>query len=160
MSIDIVNLIENNPITKFSGDYQSKLVEKNKKSFHKLWATTFLSSFYCYLKYDSKNDFIIDLDNVWNWLGFTRKNDAKRVFEQNFLINKDYKIFAPQVGGAKKENRVLFLLLFHHLLLLRSLFFSSSSPSLSSFSFSLLFLLLLLFITFLLLFLPFLLYAN
>ena len=28
MSVDIVNLIESNPITKFTGDYQSKLVEK------------------------------------------------------------------------------------------------------------------------------------
>jgi hypothetical protein len=33
MSIDIVNLIENNPITKFSGDYQSKLLEKVKNNF-------------------------------------------------------------------------------------------------------------------------------
>jgi len=28
MSVDIVNLIENNPITKLNGNYQSKLVEK------------------------------------------------------------------------------------------------------------------------------------
>ena len=33
MSVDIVNLIESNPITKFSGDYQSKLVEKVKNQF-------------------------------------------------------------------------------------------------------------------------------
>jgi hypothetical protein len=33
MSVDIVNLIESNPITKFSGDYQSKLVEKVKNNF-------------------------------------------------------------------------------------------------------------------------------
>ena len=33
MSIDIVNLIENNPITKFTGDYQSKLIEKVKNTF-------------------------------------------------------------------------------------------------------------------------------
>lgn len=26
MSVDIVNLIESNPITKFSGNYQSKLI--------------------------------------------------------------------------------------------------------------------------------------
>ena len=31
MSIDIVNLIESNPITKLNGNYQSKLVEKSKK---------------------------------------------------------------------------------------------------------------------------------
>lgn len=28
MNIDIVNLIENNPITKSNGNYQSKLIEK------------------------------------------------------------------------------------------------------------------------------------
>ena len=33
MSVDIVNLIESNPITKLNGDYQSKLIEKVKNSF-------------------------------------------------------------------------------------------------------------------------------
>jgi hypothetical protein len=93
MSVDIVNLIESNPITKFSGDYQNKLVEKVKNHFTNYEQQLFLSSFYCYLKYDSKNDFVIDLDNVWKWLGFTRKNDAKRVIERNFTLNNDYKIF-------------------------------------------------------------------
>jgi predicted nuclease with TOPRIM domain len=105
MSVDIVNLIESNPITKFSGDYQSKLVEKVKKSFTNYEQQLFLSSFYCYLKYDSQKDFVIDLDNVWKWLDFGQKDSGKRVIEKNFLINKDYKIFAPQVGGAKKDNR-------------------------------------------------------
>jgi hypothetical protein len=93
MSVDIVNLIENNPITKFSGDYNSKVIEKVKKNFTNYEQQMFLASFYCYLKYDSKSDFVIDLDNVWNWLGFTRKNDAKRVIERNFTLDTDYKIF-------------------------------------------------------------------
>ena len=105
MSVDIVNLIESNPITKFSGDYQSKLIEKVKNHFTNYEQQLFLSSFYCYLKYDSKNDFVIDLDNVWKWLDFGQKDSAKRVIEKNFFINKDYKIFAPQVGGAKKDSR-------------------------------------------------------
>ena len=33
MSVDIVSLIESNPITNFSGDYQSKLVKKVKSHF-------------------------------------------------------------------------------------------------------------------------------
>jgi len=105
MSVDIVNLIESNPITKLSGDYQSKLVEKVKNNFTNYEQQMFLSSFYCYLKYDSKNDFVIDLDNVWKWLDFSQKDAAKRVIDKNFYINKDYKIFAPQVGGAKKDTR-------------------------------------------------------
>jgi hypothetical protein len=33
MSVDIVNLIEINPITKLNGNYQSKLIEKVKNKF-------------------------------------------------------------------------------------------------------------------------------
>ena len=105
MSVDIVNLIENNPITKFSGDYQNKLIEKVKNHFTNYEQQLFLSSFYCYLKYDYKNDFVIDLDNIWKWLDFSQKDAAKRLIDKNFYINKDYKIFAPQVGGAKKDAR-------------------------------------------------------
>ena len=115
MSIDIVNLIENNPITKFSGDYQSKLIEKVKNNFTNYEQQVFLSSFYCYLKYDSKNDFVIDLDNVWQWLGFGQKVNAKRVLEKNFLVNKDYKLSLCQLakqtnqtkGGHNKETFLL-----------------------------------------------------
>jgi|LakMenE18May11ns_1017448.scaffolds.fasta_scaffold9903892_1 hypothetical protein len=91
MSVDIVNLIDNNPITKFSGDYQSKLVEKVKNNFTNYEQQLFLSSFYCYLKYDSKNDFVIDLDNIWQWLGFSQKVNAKMLLEKQFTIEKDYK---------------------------------------------------------------------
>lgn len=62
----------------------------------------FLSSFYCYLKYHSTNDFIIDLDNVWHWLGFGQKVNAKRVLEKNFIINTDYKLLLCQ--SAKQTN--------------------------------------------------------
>ena len=76
MSVDIVNLIESNPITKLNGNYQSKLIEKVKNISTDYEQKLFLSSFYCYLKYDSKNDFVIDLDNVWKWLDFNQKVKA------------------------------------------------------------------------------------
>ena len=105
MSVDIVELIENNPITKLTGNYQSKLVEKVKNNFTNYEQQLFLSSFYCYLKYDNKNDYVIDLDNVWKWLGFNQKYNAKVTLEKNFVIDKDYKMFAPEGSGAKKSNR-------------------------------------------------------
>ena len=64
MSIDIVNLIEKNPITKLNGDYQSKLIDKVQKTFNNYEQQMFLASFYCYLNNDNKNNFVIDLDNV------------------------------------------------------------------------------------------------
>ena len=98
MSIDIVNLIESNPITKLNGNYQSKLVEKVQKSFNNYEQQMFLASFYCYLNHDNQNDFLIDLDNVWEWLGFSQKVNAKRVLEKNFTIDKDYKLLLCQVA--------------------------------------------------------------
>jgi hypothetical protein len=114
MCLDIVNLIESNPITKLNGDYQSKFIEKVKNNFTNYEQQLFLSSFYCYLKYDVKNDFVIDLDNVWKWLDFSSKHKAKELLNKFFVINKDYKFlvtqtgeqtFAPQVAGEKKDNR-------------------------------------------------------
>lgn len=105
MSVDIVNLIESNPITKLNGNYNSKIIEKVKKTFSNYEQQMFIASFYCYLKHDYKNDFVIDLDNVWKWLGFQQKYHAKCGLEKNFTINKDYKIIAPEASGAKKENR-------------------------------------------------------
>ena len=107
MSIDIVNLIESNPITKLNGNYQSKLIEKVQKKFNNYEQQMFLASFYCYLNYDYKNDFVIDLDHVWQWLGFSQKYNSKYMLEKQFTINKDYKIltFAPEGSGAKKETR-------------------------------------------------------
>jgi hypothetical protein len=105
MSVDIVNLIESNPITKFTGDYQSKLIEKVKNTFTNYEQQLFLSSFYCYLKYDSTNDFVIDLDNVWKWLEFSNKAHAKTVLIKNFKVNEHYKFLLTKMGEQKTDNR-------------------------------------------------------
>ena len=115
MSVDIVNLIESNPITKLNGNYQSKLIEKVKTNFTNYEQQIFLSSFFCYLKYDYKKDFVIDLDNVWKWLGFSQKVNAKTLLEKNFVIDKDYKksllLLQKQTehikGGHNKETFLL-----------------------------------------------------
>jgi len=65
----------------------------------------FLASFYCYLQHDNKNDFVIDLDNVWKWLGFNQKSNAKYALEKNFTINNDYQIIAPEPSGAKNKTK-------------------------------------------------------
>ena len=57
----------------------------------------FLSSFYCYLKYDKINDYVIDLDNVWKWLGFSTKGHSKYLLEKQFIVDKDYKILLTKL---------------------------------------------------------------
>lgn len=103
--LDIIALIEKNPVTKLSNTYNNKLVSKIKDNFTETQQQLFLSSFYCYLNYDAKNDFVVDLDNIWKWLGFNQKYNAKYCLEKNFTINNDYKIIAPEPSGAKKHMR-------------------------------------------------------
>lgn len=105
MSLDIVNLIENNPITKFSSDnYQNKLVNKIKQEFTDTQQQLFLSSFYCYLNYDQKKDFVVDLDNVWKWIGFARKDQAKRLLTKYFKEDVDYTMSASIEVVAKDDT--------------------------------------------------------
>ena len=109
--IDIVALIEKNPVTKLSKDYNVKLLSKIKEQFTDFEQHLFLSSFYCYLNCDPINDFVIDLDNIWKWIGFGQKVNAKRVLEKNFTLDKDYKLSLCQLakqtthtkGGQNKE---------------------------------------------------------
>lgn len=97
MSVDIVRLIESNPIARFNQTYQSKLIEKLQTNFSDYEQQMFLSSFYCYLKYDKVNDFVIDVDDIWKWLGFTTKGNAKFNLEKNFKIEKDYRCMLPKL---------------------------------------------------------------
>ena len=116
-TIDIVNLIEDNPISKLTNAYNNKLLTKIKNSFTEKEQQLFVSSFYCYLNYNSTTDFVIDLDNVWKWLGFNQKYNAKRVLEKNFIIDIDYKnlLLQPEEqdsdskkhGGHNKETIML-----------------------------------------------------
>jgi len=107
--LDIVKLIEKNPITRLSQDYQSSLLNKIKDKFTGGQQQLFVSSFYCYLNHNSKNEFVIDLDDVWKWMGFSRKDPAKVVLDKNFIKDLDYKIVFQQPlenlkGGRPKEQ--------------------------------------------------------
>jgi hypothetical protein len=110
-SFNIVELIENDPITKLSTTYQNKLLTKIKAKFTETEQQLFVASFYVFLKYDSNTDFVIDLDDVWKWLEFSTKQKAKMLLENHFVKDKDY-ITSPNQpvkqsdharGGQNKE---------------------------------------------------------
>jgi hypothetical protein len=90
-TLNIVELIEKNPITKLSQKYNNLLLEKLQENFSTFEQQLFVASFYCYLNYDKNTDFVVDLDHVWKWLGFTQKVTAKTMIETNFKIDVDYK---------------------------------------------------------------------
>ena len=90
VTLDIVELIENNPVTRLNGVYQNKMLQRIKEKFTEDEQKMFVTSFYCYLNYNQKTDFIIDLDNVWKWVGFSNKAHSKNLLEREFILDKDY----------------------------------------------------------------------
>lgn len=98
--LNIVELIEHNPITKLSDTYNIKLLTKIKSAFSGQEQQLFVSSFYCYLNCN-KTDFVVDLEHVWAWLGFSQKMRAKDLLERHFIIDIDYKTFAFSTEKAK-----------------------------------------------------------
>jgi cell division septum initiation protein DivIVA len=93
-TLNIVELIEKNPITRLSQKYNNLLLAKLQETFNTFEQQLFVASFYCYLNYDKNTDFVVDLDDVWRWLGFTQKVAARLLLESNFKISVDYKIVA------------------------------------------------------------------
>ena len=117
-ALNIVDLIEHNPITKLSQSYNGKLLTKIQEGFSNFEQQLFVSSFYCYLNYNSKTDFVVNLDDIWKWIGFGQKVNAKRVLEKYFTLDIDYKNLLCQLakqdleeetkhGGHNKETIML-----------------------------------------------------
>jgi hypothetical protein len=127
--LNIIELIEKNPITKLSNTYNNKLLNKIKEKFTGFEQQLFIGSFYCYLNYDKNMDFVVNLDDIWKWLGFTQKVSAIRVLEKNFNLDIDYKKLAfpnckavleisdKQNGGQNKQTILLTIKCFKSLCL-------------------------------------------
>jgi phage anti-repressor protein len=101
-NLNIVKLFEKNPLTRLTKTYESKLINKIKNTFSDSQQQLFVGSFYLYLNYNSKTEFVVDFDNVWKWVGFSRKDHAKTLLEKHFTNNIDYNITktASATSGA------------------------------------------------------------
>ena len=103
-TLNFVDLIENNPVTKLSHTCNGIMLTKIKNTFSEFEQQLFVSSFYCYLNYNPKTDFVIDLDDVWKWIGFSQKDKAKRLLEKNFTIGVDYKLLHTPLGKQNNDE--------------------------------------------------------
>lgn len=75
----------------------------------------FVHNFQCYLRCDADHDFVIDFDEVYRWVGFTRKGNAKRILQKWFAEGKHYTLLLRTEeegitlphGGNMKETIML-----------------------------------------------------
>ena len=105
-TLNIVELIEKNPITKLSQTYNNILLVKLQENFNTFEQQLFVSSFYCYLNYNKNTDFVVDLDDVWKWLGFAQKINVRTLLEKNFTINVDYTVSIPEFKKSEQPENV------------------------------------------------------
>jgi hypothetical protein len=59
---------------------------------------------FLFLNYHPINDFVINLENVWKFIGFSNKANAKRLFKHNFTEEKNIQ---KKQGGYNQETIML-----------------------------------------------------
>jgi hypothetical protein len=114
--LNIIEIIEKNPIVTLSDNCNTKLLIKIKENFTSFEQHLFINNFYCYLNYDYTNDFVVDVDNIWKWLGFVSKYNLIRILEKFFIKNIDYKDFSlcskekQEIGNKGGHNIIKIML--------------------------------------------------
>lgn len=106
-TFDICKMVEKSPLTRLKKEYSNKFLKKIQDNFNEKEQRFFVANFFAYLNYDSKKDFVINFDDVWKWVGFTRKDNAKRLLDKYFVPENDFCIkndCAPPIGGAHPEQ--------------------------------------------------------
>jgi hypothetical protein len=99
--VDIKTLIQNSTIDIYN---KTKLVDKLQRHFNDEEQRLYVCNLFLYLNYNPLDDFIINLENVWKFIGFSNKGNAKRLLQQNFIEDKDYKTLLLSKEKQIKEN--------------------------------------------------------
>ena len=89
-AIDFNTLVTSN--NGVSINFQSKMIDNLKQIFTKKEEQWYVANLYMYINYHPRNDFPINLENVYKMIGFATKSNAKRTIKNNFREGFDYKI--------------------------------------------------------------------
>lgn len=81
-------------------DIYTKLAQEFTTEEQKL----FVDNFRSYLNYDQDKDYVIDFEKAAKIIGFTRKNNAKKILIKYFNENNDYKIENLLLQAEHQDN--------------------------------------------------------
>lgn len=116
-TLDIISIIKDTPITVVSN--KDKLLNKLQSQFSDDEQRLFLANFYCYQKFRNPNEFVINLNEIYEWIGYSQKVRAKEMLTKHFIENVHYiyinenqelpgEVFSPQrknpLGGRPSET--------------------------------------------------------
>ena len=99
--VDIKTLIKTSDIHVYDN---TKLIDKLKEHFSEEEQKLYVSNLFLYLNYHPVDDFVVNLENVWKFIGFSNKANGKRLLKQHFTENRDYKIALLRSEKRKNEG--------------------------------------------------------
>ena len=99
--VDIKTLIQTSNIEIYD---KNKLINKLQDFFNEEEQQLYVCNLFLYLNYHPMDDFIVNLDNVWKFIGFSNKANAKRLLKHNFKEELDYKITLIRWDERKNEG--------------------------------------------------------
>ena len=100
--VDIKTLIQTSSIGIYD---KTKLINKLKDHFSEEEQKLYVANLFLYLNYHPVDDFVVNLETVWKFIGFSNKANGKRILKHHFIENRDYKI----VFIRTDENKTLLI---------------------------------------------------
>jgi very-short-patch-repair endonuclease len=91
-SFNFVTLFESDPMRHLAANNNGQLLQRIRETFTEFQQQLYAAFQHCHDNYSLTDDYIIDLDHVWKWLGFPQKSRAKVLLEKNFDLGTDYKL--------------------------------------------------------------------
>jgi len=88
-TLDIVNTIKNNPKDELNDIVQSRILTKVKETFTEEEQSIYFASLNAYLNHDS-DTFVVPFNDIWEWMGYFRKDAAKAALINICEENVDY----------------------------------------------------------------------
>jgi phage anti-repressor protein len=111
--VNFADLVANSNPDK-SLKFKSRMVQELTQEFSTDEQKWFIANLYMYLHYHPTDDYPIDLEDAWKFLGFSNKANAKKTLKNNFTLDEDYIISLIHMdershtkGGENKEQIML-----------------------------------------------------
>lgn len=103
---------------------EDELISRLSDEFTSEQQQTFLKYFQLYIGYGNDNtQYVVDLDGMWSWMGFSKKSNAKRLLLKHFTEDIDYKVVLLTSeqnlkGGRPTEEIKMNIVCFKHMCML------------------------------------------
>jgi phage anti-repressor protein len=118
-SINFKELVQNANTT-LSLNIQTKMINILNEEFSEEEQQWYIANLYIYMHYHPTNDYPINLEDIFQMIGFANKGNAKRTLDNNFTKNEDYTItiLPSEKGQIAREEIMLNIDTFKNLCML------------------------------------------